>query len=131
MNDEGSRKAWNPRSTAQRLRDILEWSESARSQAKALTREQFHAQSTARKAIVYDLLCVSEATSRLLELDPVLASRRPEIPWNAIRAIANILRHAYGNVDHDVVWDTVEKGDLEQLMQVARLELDRLEGGVN
>jgi len=83
----------------------------------------FLADETVQKAAIYDLMCISEATARLLDLDPHVAERHPKIPWKAIRSIANTLRHAYGRVDLSIVWDTVAAGDLTSLMEAVAKEL--------
>ncbi len=30
-----------------------------------------------------------------------------EIPWQMIRGMRNIIAHAYGEIDEDMLWDTV------------------------
>ena len=30
-----------------------------------------------------------------------------DIPWNAIRGMRNIVAHEYGNIDFEIVWETV------------------------
>ena len=79
-----------------------------------------------QKAICFDLLCVSEATARLLDLDPGIAQRHGDVPWPQVRAIANVLRHEYHRIDMDIVWDTVKAGDLDSLMAAAARELELL-----
>ncbi|MEG0376820.1 MAG: HepT-like ribonuclease domain-containing protein [Raoultibacter sp.] len=31
----------------------------------------------------------------------------PEVPWHQIRGFRNIIAHAYGSVDADVLWETI------------------------
>lgn len=51
------------------------------------------------------ILIISEAVRMLPES---MTDERPEIPWQAIRAIGNILRHEYERVDPRVLWDIVQ-----------------------
>ncbi len=40
----------------------------------------------------------------------------PEIPWHQIRGFRNVIAHAYGNVDADVLWETITE-DIPRLAQ--------------
>jgi uncharacterized protein with HEPN domain len=107
-----------------RLPDILTYADSVRRIAAPLTREKFEIDQIAQKAICFDLLCISEATARLIDLDPNVAVRHPKVPWKAVRAIANVLRHEYGSIDIAIIWDTVATGDLDALTSAVTAELD-------
>jgi uncharacterized protein with HEPN domain len=76
-------------------------------------------------ALCYLVLIVSEATIQALALDEDLAQRHPEIPWREIRATGNRLRHGYATIDLQVVHQVVEKGHIDQLLELARTELVR------
>ena len=39
------------------------------------------------------------------------------MPWNQIKAMRNIVAHNYGNIDIDVLWDTVQY-DIPSLKKV-------------
>jgi uncharacterized protein with HEPN domain len=88
-----------------------------------LSRTAFLEDTIVQKAVCFDLLCISEATARLLDLDPSIVQRRPDVPWPQVRAIANVLRHEYDRIDMDIVWDTVKGGDLDGLIEAATHEL--------
>ena len=75
--------------------------------------------------LCYLVLIVSEATIQALSLDEGLAERHPTIPWHEIRATGNRLRHGYATLDLRVVHDVVENGHVDQLLQLAEVELDR------
>jgi uncharacterized protein with HEPN domain len=54
-----------------------------------------------RQAIERNIEIISEASRRL----PVaMKARHPDIPWPAIAAIGNVLRHEYYTVELDVIW---------------------------
>jgi len=118
----GTHSGWDPKRIRQRLEDIVRYGTSVRRLLGPLTLETFLENETIQKAACFDLLCISEATSHLLNLDPEIEERHPDIPWRQIRAIANILRHAYGRIDLTVVWDTVTKGDITALLTTAEKE---------
>jgi uncharacterized protein with HEPN domain len=49
---------------------------------------------------------VGEAASRV---SPRTQADLPDLPWADIVGMRNRLIHAYYDVDHDLVWDTVEQ----------------------
>lgn len=59
---------------------------------------------------------ISEASRRLPE---GLKARYPEIPWQKVAGIGNVLRHDYGNVSAPLLWKVV-KEDLPVLARVCR-----------
>jgi uncharacterized protein with HEPN domain len=73
----------------------------------------------------YHVLIVSEATIPALALDETLDERRPEIPWPKTRAPGSRLRHGYATIGLQVVYEVVEKGHNDQLLALARTELER------
>jgi uncharacterized protein with HEPN domain len=62
---------------------------------------------------------ISEASRRLSQ---DLKARHPEIPWQKVAGIGNVLRHDYENVAAPVLWVLVHES-LPQLDQVCREEL--------
>jgi uncharacterized protein with HEPN domain len=59
---------------------------------------------------------VGEAASRA---SPEMREALPELPWPDIVGMRNRLIHAYFDVDHDRVWDTVHQ-DLPGLITALR-----------
>ena len=55
---------------------------------------------------------IGEAARRLT---PAVRGQFPEIPWNLLTGMRNILIHDYDDVDLDIVWDTVQR-DLPPLV---------------
>jgi uncharacterized protein with HEPN domain len=47
---------------------------------------------------------ISEA-SRAIPND--LANLRPEIPWQSVRGIGNVLRHEYSGLSNRIIWNVV------------------------
>lgn len=48
-----------------------------------------------------------------------------EIPWSEIAGMRNILAHAYGHLDPQVAWETIED-DVPQLAQTCHVSLGKL-----
>ncbi|MBV8368020.1 MAG: DUF86 domain-containing protein [Candidatus Eremiobacteraeota bacterium] len=105
--------------------DIVKHADATREMLANMSRSDFLADTIVQKAVCFDLLCISEATARLLDLDPDIAQRQPQVPWPQVRAIANVLRHQYDRIDMNIVWDTVKGGDLDGLTAAAADELER------
>ena len=64
---------------------------------------------------------ISEASRHLT---PELKARHPEIPWQKIAGIGNVLRHSYENIAAPVMWKLAQD-DLDGLAKVCRVELAR------
>jgi uncharacterized protein with HEPN domain len=62
---------------------------------------------------------VSEASRHL---PAELKARHPEIPWQKVAGIGNVLRHNYENIAAPVMWK-LARNDLDALEQVCREEL--------
>ncbi|HTD36828.1 MAG TPA: HepT-like ribonuclease domain-containing protein [Candidatus Limnocylindrales bacterium] len=107
-----------------RLHDILTYADSINRITAPLARATFEADEIAQKAVCFDLLCISEATARLLDLDPSVADRHPRVPWAQVRAIGNLLRHEYAGIDIGIIWETVAAGDLGALTTAVSAELE-------
>ena len=55
-----------------------------------------------RHAVQRGIEIISEASRRL---PPKALERHPEIPWQKIKAVGNILRHEYHAIADSVVWN--------------------------
>jgi uncharacterized protein with HEPN domain len=125
LSDSGARGRWQPRSTEQRLRDIIHYGTSILETLRGLSYADFRRDTVRQKAIAYDFQCVSEATARVLDLDSSISDRHPNIPWASARALGNVTRHEYGRLDVDILWTTATSRDLLDLIEAARHELER------
>jgi uncharacterized protein with HEPN domain len=81
----------------------------------------------AENRLVYDATerCmerICEAAAKLGEMGPFLI---PDQPWHKIRALGNILRHEYDNVEHDRLFEVV-KIDLPALLAACEAALQKL-----
>lgn len=55
-------------------------------------------------AVIRNLEIVGEAAGRVPE---EVQEQHPSLPWSEMRAMRNLLSHAYFLVDLDIVWKTV------------------------
>jgi len=89
--------------------------------------DEFLRDNVLQKAACFDILCLSEATARLIELDSGVLTRHPDIPWRQIADIGNVLRHEYGRIDMTIIWETVTSGQVETLLAAVLREVDEPE----
>ena len=89
-----------------RLRDILENIRLIESYVVGMDRAAIDADRRTRDAVERCLERLSEAATKLGEEADVLA---PGPPWQAVRALGNVLRHAYDQVDPTRIWEIVTR----------------------
>ncbi len=107
------------RSPILRLTDIVEAIELIDEEMVGVNIRAFGPDKRKRWLVERGIEIVSEA-SRHLGDD--LKARYPEIPWQKVAGIGNVLRHDYQRVAHDVLWNLVAN-DLPTLARVCRKEL--------
>lgn len=91
----------DPRDKA-RMWDMLDAARTARQFVHGRTLSDFLSDRLLRSAVERTLEIVGEAARHVSE-----AGRRdhPDIPWNAIIGMRNIIAHEYGEVLHEKVWN--------------------------
>ena len=109
----------------QRLEDIIENIDWIETYVAGLTKDTFTETRLVRDAVERCLARISEAA---VKLGHTMDLRYPAIPWHAIRAFGNTLRHGYDIVDIDIVWGTVTR-DLSPLRHACVEELTRVRAG--
>lgn len=71
-------------------------------------------------AVLREFEVLGEAANRISEKTQKLY---PTIPWKEIIGMRNRLIHAYFDVDHDVIWNTIRDylpGFLKQIQQIVQ-----------
>jgi len=109
-NDMPAHKASQP------LQDILDASAEIETFVAGKSYDDYLASALLRRGVERDIEIISEA-SRRIPAD--LIAQHPQIPWQQVAAIRNILRHAYRAVDSSIVWMvvTVELGALRHAVE--------------
>jgi uncharacterized protein with HEPN domain len=75
-----------------------------------------------RNAILRNLQILCESAQRV---DERYKQEHPDIPWQSIAGMRNVLVHDYFDVDFETVWKIVQR-DLPPLEQAMRLILTRI-----
>jgi uncharacterized protein with HEPN domain len=62
-------------------------------------------------AVIRKIEILGEASNRVSE---EIKNRFPDLPWDKMRAMRNILIHMYDELDLNIIWDTIIK-DIPQI----------------
>jgi uncharacterized protein with HEPN domain len=108
-----------------RLEDIVENIDRVERYTKHHTAESFAGDRQCQDAVERCLLRISEAARKLQGMIEPLA---PSEPWADIRALGNVLRHEYDDIDSAVIWHIVIT-DLPPLKRSVRIALQKLSAG--
>lgn len=65
-----------------------------------------------RDAICFYLFQIGELARSVKD---EFKEKHPELPWRPMRGLRNIVAHEYGEVDFEVIWETID-GDLPDLV---------------
>ncbi len=68
-------------------------------------REAFMRELMVQDATVRNLEIVGEATK---SLSPTFRASHPEVPWEDMAGMRDVLKHRYAAVDLEIVWEVVE-----------------------
>ncbi len=112
------------RSIIARLTDIVEAIERIRGTLGDASLETFEGDWRKQWLVERGVEIVSEASRHLPH---ELKARHPEIPWQKVAGVGNVLRHDYGNVAAPIMWKLAQ-ADLAALETVCRGELDASDG---
>jgi len=78
--------------------------------------EDFMRDTRTQDAVVRNIEIIGEAVTQLQKADPDFTAAHPNIPWEVMRGMRNIVVHEYFGVDPSVVWKTV-RNDLPPLIE--------------
>lgn len=76
-------------------------------------------------AVVRNLAIIGEASNKLQRHDPAFCAAHPELPVAVAYQMRNALAHGYFQVDHTIVWRTVQH-DLPVLRRIIETLLREL-----
>ncbi len=101
------------------LEDILEATDNLQRFTEGLTFEEFARDVKTIRASAYELGIVGEATAGI---PTDVRSAHPEIPWEKMQAMRNVVFHEYFRVDVSILWQTVTQ-NLPPLVPLLRAML--------
>lgn len=86
--------------------DILDAARLALSYAEAIAEETFYKNTQCQDSVIRRLEMIGEAARRISEPTRIA---HPEVPWQEMIGLRNVLIHEYDDVDLSIVWHTVRK----------------------
>ena len=93
------------------LIDILNACESIERYVENKTFDDFDKDEMLQDAVIRKIEILGEASNRASE---EIKNRLPDLPWDKMKGMRNILIHMYDELDLNIIWDTVTK-DIPQL----------------
>ena len=87
-----------------RLLDIREEIAGIRALTKTADAESFAASWAMKRAVQHALLITAEAAKHI---PAELKKLHPQVPWQKIHGLGNMLRHEYRRIDPEVLWSVV------------------------
>ncbi len=71
--------------------------------------DAFASDERTQMAVAMTLVLIGDAATRIMQHHPEFPLEHPEIPWNRIKGMRNVVAHDYSGLDLPVVFDTVRK----------------------
>lgn len=105
--------------TPKLLEDIRDAAAFIRESAHGLTGNDYQRNRMLRQSIERNFEIIGEAMRRLAQHDPSTVQRIDG--YQHITAFRNILAHGYDQLDHNVVWQVIQRDVLRLLSDVAAL----------
>lgn len=109
-----------PRDWTHRVEDILESCEKIARYTAGMTEPEFLTNELVTDAVIRNLAIIGEAAAHVPDS---VQEKYPEVPWNSMRGMRNILVHEYFGADLKRIWNTVQS-DLRPVAQALRVLLD-------
>jgi len=89
-----------------RVRDVLAAITEIREFTNEITFEEFQNDRKTIRAVLYNLAIIGEAVRGI---PPELEASHPEIPWDDVRGMRNIVIHEYFQVSLSIIWQTIQE----------------------
>lgn len=106
---------------------IVDWGERIPAYIGQMGFEEFARDGRTHLAVWKCVEVIGEASSRILKLDPALATQFPELQLRSAYAMRNRLTHDYSDVDLTILWTTINDFIPPMIEAARRILRDRKE----
>lgn len=96
------------------LLDIVQAGQLILQFAQGLSRDQLASDLRTQSAILYQIAIMGEATKRLSRQ---FREQHPEVPWDDMAGMRDIVAHQYDRIDLDIVWQVIQR-NIPELLNV-------------
>lgn len=110
-----------PREWIFRIEDILESIARIQRYLEGMDQSEFIEDDRTMDAVIRNFGIIGEAASHLPE---EARSAHPEVPWNRMKGLRNLVIHEYFGVSPEILWSTA-KDDLPPLVSLLQAMLGR------
>jgi uncharacterized protein with HEPN domain len=86
---------------------------------RGMERPEFLADRRTQQAVIFNLIVLGEAATKILDAYAEFAAKTDAIPWASMKGMRNRIAHGYFDIDLDIVWETVQS-DLPALLESIR-----------
>jgi uncharacterized protein with HEPN domain len=111
----------SPRNWELRVGDILGAIAAIRTYTAGMSLECFSADRRTVDAVMHNIMVLGEAAGSIPD---DVARRHPAVPWDKMRAIRNVVVHAYFGIRTEILWETIQH-DLPPLIPLLDAMLKR------
>lgn len=89
-----------------RVKDVLAAISEIREFTSGITFNEFQSDRKTIRAVLYNLAIIGEAVRGI---PAELEASHPEIPWDDVRGMRNIVIHEYFQVNLSIIWQTIQE----------------------
>jgi len=108
-----------PRNDQAYIWDIIQAAREIMEFVAGMTESEFNNDRKSRYAVERELIVIGEAAHHLSD---EFKEQHPDIPWNRLIALRNIIAHEYGEILVERIWNITRKGVPELLDQLRFLD---------
>jgi uncharacterized protein with HEPN domain len=96
----------SPRDWKLRVEDIVGAIAKILDYTKGMSFEQFAGNTLVLEAVMHNVMVLGEAAR---SLPPEVVATHPEIPFQRMREIRNVIVHIYFGIKTDILWEMIQK----------------------
>lgn len=96
------------RGLADLIGHMLDAAQQACDYVEGMALDEFLQDKRTQQAVIFNLMILGEAATRLLKEHGDFLAEHPAVPWSSMKGMRNRLAHGYFDIDLTVVWQTVQ-----------------------